>query len=416
MNGDLETLPPDAPGERPAVDPTDPPPSPQVTPPLGYHPSLDGLRAIAVLSVLLFHASIWDKRLGWQGGWLGVDMFFVISGFLITKLLLAEFERHGRISLRGFYTRRALRLYPLIAAVLVAALILHLWLSPTSSLRPRGLGILSIAGYFSNWVIVHQQSNRSMGIFSHLWSLSIEEQFYLLWPLLLIGLLVAGVRRRGVMLVTGLGALAIAGYRYRVEWRVARFGTNNPFTYGLRSQAHTTWYYSSFTHTDGLLIGSFLAALLSFRHVRPAGRLHHVLGVGAMVALVVDAAIVYQAGRQFDAPWVAYWGLALFNVLVAVLVAHLLLSPHARVPRVLALGPIVWIGRRSYCIYLVSLPIFAGIHAAMPHQVDGALVLGTVLTFVVAGLSYRWFERPFLSLKSRFAPVVKPAESTLSPS
>jgi peptidoglycan/LPS O-acetylase OafA/YrhL len=334
--------------------PTDPPPGPQVTPPLGYHPSLDGLRAIAVASVLVFHASLWDDRLHWGGGWVGVDMFFVISGFLITRLLLAEFERHGRISLKHFYVRRALRLYPLIVVALVAALVLHLWLSPTSTLRPRGIGLVGIGFYFVNWVIVHQQSNRSMGIFSHLWTLSIEEQFYLLWPVILIGLLLAGVRRRGVMLVTGLGAVAVAGYRYRVEWDGARYGTNNPFAYGLRSHAHTTWYYSSFTHTDGLLIGSFLAALLSFRHVPSGRRVPLLVGVTAVVALVVDGAIAYRAGLQADPPWLAYWGLALFNVLVAVLVAHLLLTPKGRLPTVLALAPIVWIGRRSYCIYVVN--------------------------------------------------------------
>ena len=152
--------------------------------------ALDGLRGVAVVAVLVFHGG----RL--RGGYLGVDLFFVLSGFLITTLLLAEHERRGRIVLRNFYERRARRLLPaLVLALLLVALYAAVWARPSELPRIRWDGIATLF-YFQNWREIVTKQNywdafTAPSPLQHTWSLSIEEQFYLLWPLLVMGVLLS---------------------------------------------------------------------------------------------------------------------------------------------------------------------------------------------------------------------------------
>ena len=402
MSGHPETTPAAGPDATEA-DAAPPRPSGDAGPRFGYHPALDGLRALAVISVMAFHASIWDKHYQWTGGWLGVDVFFVLSGFLITRLLLVEFERRQRIKLRSFYVRRVLRLYPLIALVLAFVVTNHYLKLGPAILRPTRAGISGIAFYYSNWVIVHAGSNKPLGTFSHLWTLSIEEQFYVVWPLVVLCLLLVGFRRRGIALVSAAGTAAVALYRYRIVWNAWHFGAHNPFTFGLRTRAHLDWYYSSFAHTDGLLIGAFLAAVLSFDARRPPQAVSRLLGVLAPIALAGDVFIAYRVGSGSSDYWLASWGLIVFNALAMLLVAHLVLSTSSLLTSSLALRPLVWIGRRSYGIYVFNLPILFYLQQHFHRRPEQVTVLGTVLTFALAGISYRWFEQPFLRLKSRFS-------------
>ncbi|MGA9145956.1 MAG: acyltransferase, partial [Candidatus Nanopelagicales bacterium] len=177
------------------------------TPPLGYLPSLDGIRAIAVLAVMVFHSA-----LPWlPGGFLGVDVFFVLSGFLITTLLLQEVERTGRIHFGAFYLRRARRLLPALAVVLVASAALVVLFAPDAAARLRE-DIVASSFYVTNWwnILSDQSYFEAMGrppMLQHLWSLGLEEQFYLIWPAVLL-FVFRRKGRDGVRKIALIGAFA----------------------------------------------------------------------------------------------------------------------------------------------------------------------------------------------------------------
>ncbi|HET6312879.1 MAG TPA: acyltransferase, partial [Chloroflexia bacterium] len=163
---------------------------------LPYLPGLDGLRAIAVTGVLLYHAGM----LWLPGGFLGVEVFFVISGYLITSLLLSEWQRHGRVNLLAFWLRRARRLLPALFLLIVSTLTFAVLFLPEEVAGLRGDAVAA-TGYVTNWYLIFNQQSyfETMGrpsLLQHLWSLAVEEQFYLLWPLLFVG----GIRilRRGL--------------------------------------------------------------------------------------------------------------------------------------------------------------------------------------------------------------------------
>ena len=406
-------------------------------------PGLDGLRAIAVLAVVVYHAD-----LGWlPGGFLGVDVFFVISGFLITTLLLAERERLGRIRLRAFWMRRARRLLPALFLVLVATLTLAVVLAPDEVARLRG-DTLAALGYVTNWyLIVRQQSYfEAMGRPSpllHLWSLAVEEQFYVVWPLVLAaGLLL--VRRRGMLvasLVGAIGSALLMGWLYQPGVDPSRV------------------YYGTDTHATGLLLGAALA--LAWTPVRemlasvagtaggsaglpPAAGVMAVAGVTAAAPGVTAAAQAVTAagpGPRDLPPWpeepvppvparrprsfaptswdvlgvagLLAMGLCFvlldeyepalypggFVVLDLATAAVIVAAVHARGhlgTHVLDRQPLRWIGERSYGIYLWHWPIFTLTRPNLDVALDPLpdLVLRVALTLVAAEASYRFLETP----------------------
>ena len=179
-------------------------------------PALDGIRAIAIVAVLVYHSYAFEATHHWGGGFLGVDVFFVLSGFLITTLLLREHDRHGRIDLRQFWTRRARRLLPaLFVLILIEAVVAQFVLDPLSASALRGDGIGSLF-YFENWRLAFSAPTAA----SHTWSLAVEEQWYLIWPLLLIGLLL--LARRRLRLASWFVGLLRSRFRGRVRAAVPR--------------------------------------------------------------------------------------------------------------------------------------------------------------------------------------------------
>ena len=170
-----------------------------------YVPGLDGLRALSVSAVLLYHADV-----TWMpGGFLGVDVFFAISGYLITSLLLAEFRNHGGVNVGRFYLRRARRLLPALFLVLAAVSLFSVIFLPDEVRSLRG-DVVAALGYATNWwqIFQHQSYVAAQGrppLLRHLWSLAVEEQFYLIWPLLLVGMLRIWKGRRTPMLLATLG-------------------------------------------------------------------------------------------------------------------------------------------------------------------------------------------------------------------
>jgi peptidoglycan/LPS O-acetylase OafA/YrhL len=333
-------------------------------------PALDGLRALAVVAVVVYHTWTGPAH---GGGDVGVDVFFVLSGYLITSLLLAERERTGRIDLLAFYRRRALRLLPALGAGVLLGLVLAL-MAGTDMLGATAAQALAAVLYVANWWDIGHAPN----LLSHTWSLSIEEQFYVLWPLLLWALL--AVRGRRLALGVAL-ALSVAMLAERVVV------TGSPA------------YFRLDTRADALLIGcgtALLTSLGAFRAIRSA-TLERIAVVGGVTLFALIELIAKPADLPFEVPTVI--ALAAAAVLVGVAGA-----PQGATARLLSLRPLSWLGQRSYGVYLYHYPIWAGL--VMPRLgADGPWVLVATgsLTLVAAALSYRYLERPFLRLKNRAA-------------
>ncbi|MFJ6088234.1 acyltransferase family protein [Streptomyces sp. NPDC092369] len=342
---------------------------------------LDGLRTVAVALVLIYHVR--PDLL--PGGSVAVDVFFTISGFVITRLLLAEYARTGGIGLWSFYRRRWLRLVPALLVLCAVCLVLSL----TTSLRAfDGAWVAAglAAAFVVNIVRAVQPGPYSdlTGPLGHTWSLSVEEQFYLLWPLALLFLL-RRFRARTVLVCTAaLCALPVL-WRYHL-W--------NP------DAAHRI-YNGTDTRADQLLAGALVAVVLARLRAddprlamlrRWAGR----LAWPALGLLLLTAWKVPVTGGE--SVWTPVWytvGFLAVAVVSAMLVMGLELRPDTRLSRVLSLAPLAWVGRNlSYGIYLWHYPIVRLLGSL--GVVDGRLSATVVLTFVMALLSYALVETPFL--------------------
>jgi len=337
-----------------------------------YLPQIDGLRAVAVSAVLIDHC------FGPQilvGGHIGVDIFFVISGFLITGLLVEEIDRNGRASLRDFYVRRFLRIAPALLAVslfVVAALLAGSLVARRLDLWGELRNVLYTLASVMNWARAAGWTGG--GFLGHAWSLSVEEQFYLVWPLLLNATAGRLDRKRYAMVLIG-AMLALAAWRGFLAWNGA---------------SAERLYNGADTRADGLLLGAALA----------------LSGVRRLPAILLKAWVIPVAGlavvavsTPWSAPFLGYGGFTLVALCAAWLVA---LAVDDRAPFLPWLkSPVaLWIGKRSYSLYLWHYPIlmifsFAGIRSRLTD------VLTVVASLVAAHLSYTLVEQPFLRLKGR---------------
>jgi peptidoglycan/LPS O-acetylase OafA/YrhL len=351
---------------------------------------VDGLRALAVIAVVVFH--LLPGRL--DGGFIGVDVFFVISGFLITGLLLGEHARSGGIRLVEFWRRRARRLLPALAAVVLASSSVALLIGG-DVLVNLGRQLLGAATFSYNWVDIRSGSMyfdySSPELFRNLWSLAVEEQFYLVWPLVVLAVVL--VRRRRARFAVALG---VAGASAAAMIVLSLAGADG-----------TRVYYGTDTHSFGLALGAALAILLE---ARPAAtwslrsrRATDAAGLLALAALVLIAAFMPP-----DAPIVYRGALALVAVLTAMTLAALAI-PGSFLGRVLDVAPLRWIGQRSYGIYLWHWPVYVLALAWIPQfdfDRNGQLVLGALtasISLAAAALSYRYLESPVRRLGFRAA-------------
>jgi peptidoglycan/LPS O-acetylase OafA/YrhL len=366
---------------------------------LGHRRWLDGLRGVAVLLVLAYHLRLVP------GGFLGVDVFFVLSGFLITTLLVEEWRDRGSVSLRRFYLRRFLRLTPALAVLLLGCLLYTTCFRPPTEAAAYRREMAVAACYVSNWPTVH---GVPMGTLGHTWSLSVEEQFYLLWPLLLVGLLRLGVGPRGLAAVAAAGALASAGLRLALH-RLHRAGAPHPFEADLQ---HMTRVYSGLdTRADALLVGCLVGVLAaanllprSRRFVRWTG-LASVAAVAALGSFVLTRSLGRSYPQLFDGLF------TVFALAVGVVLVRLVSAPSRVGSAVLGAAPLVWVGRLSYGLYLFHIPFILWCCPALgdgdrPAPADTLLILA--LTFAAAAVSYYAVERPCLRLKDRLRPRALP--------
>ncbi|PJJ73192.1 peptidoglycan/LPS O-acetylase OafA/YrhL [Diaminobutyricimonas aerilata] len=360
---------------------------------IGRLAGLDGLRALAVTGVLLFH--LFPALL--PGGFLGVDVFFVISGFLITTLLVREHTASGRrgidaASLARFWVRRARRLLPALAVVVLVSGAVALLIGGDSLL---GLGwqIVGAATFSYNWLALADGTSYfeqgTPELFRILWSLAVEEQFYLLWPLALPFLLL--VRSRGIR----IGVLAALAAASAAAMIVLAPGTGDP----------TRVYFGTDTHAFGLLLGAALAVFRELWPAPPAWSLRlrfwaSTLALGSLAGLVVLALTMTE-----DAPWTYRGGLALVALLSAGVIAGGVV-PGSWLGRALDAPPLRWVGERSYGIYLWHWPVFVLLDDALADSGWSSWVIGcaaTVLAVGAAAASYRWVELPVRRLGFRGA-------------
>ena len=347
---------------------------------LQYMPGLDGLRAIAVIAVLLYHADLE----AFPGGFLGVEVFFVVSGYLITALLLAEWRASGRVSLGAFWLRRARRLLPALFVLLAAVLAFAVLLLPdeVASLRRD---TLATAGYVTNWHLIAQQRSyfEVVGrppLLQHLWSLAVEEQFYLIWPLL-FGL---GIRadRRGLLALALLGAAGSAGLM------AAQFHPDlDP----------SRLYYGTDTRATGLLLGAALA--LAWPHDQARDHAWPLSGLGGdLLGLGAIGLLIYwfMAVNEFQA-FTYQGGLLCVGLATAVAIAAVSRPGGGLLARALGCAPLRWAGLRSYSLYLWHWPVFMVTRPQLDIALEGLplLALRLALAAGLAELSYRLVEQPF---------------------
>ena len=372
---------------------------------LPYLPGLDGLRALAVVAVLLYHA-----ELTWlPGGYLGVEIFFVISGYLITALLLTEWRRLGRVDLKGFWIRRARRLLPALYLLLALTLAYAVVFLPgeVAGLRED---VIAALGYVTNWYLVlgHESYFEAIGrpsLLKHLWSLAVEEQFYLLWPpVLALGLSLGAERwrQRRVLFVALSGAVASALLMvilYRPEADPSRiyFGTDTRAT-GLLMGAALAFVWTPWPQRGG----SAAARCLRFNRRSLRSRLRRrwgwttplLLDIAGLAALLALIAFCLRLGEY--QPFLYRGGLASVAVATTVVIMACV-HPHTRLgTHLLGQRPLRWLGVRSYGIYLWHWPVFMVSRPQLDVTLEGLplLALRLAVTLVLADLSYRYVETP----------------------
>ena len=359
---------------------------------LGYRPSLNGLRGVAVILVMIFHS----RSPFLPGGFLGVDMFFVLSGFLITSLLLEERARHDSISLGRFYARRALRLLPALILLLAVYLIFCGWLAP-GFFRSHLIDALIALFYSANWTLAFGLDRPTM--LGHTWSLSVEEQFYILWPAILIMLHRFMPSRRWILYT--VAGMAISSWGLRVLL-TSLGGSVHRLQAGLD------------THADSVLMGCVLALALSLNLFADNLRTRTVIRWGAMVS-VVGLAVLALYGRWSE-PTMTRHGYFLAALFTSSIILEVVWNPKGVLTRALEWRALVWIGTISYGLYLWHYPIFrilpAGFESFGWQEV---LVLGGGLTFLAATASFYVLERPALRLKSRFQRTGRPGQEAAGP-
>ena len=346
-----------------------------------YNPSLDGLRGIAVICVLLVHASYGVI----SGGFLGVDLFFVLSGYLITAILQKEYGLSGTISYLNFYMKRILRLLPPLALCILMYMTYRLFV-PSVGVENPLLIIFSSLFYFVN--VVHESH---LGPMVHLWSLSVEEHFYLFWPVLVAGLLFKFSKNKQMAFVFFLVLLTSL-------FRIWVYHTNSvdPIRSGIFS---IDSYRFTFCRIDAILLGAFAALALADKTYSFKAKITPNLG---LVLLLIPLALLVLVLDAKDPIW-RYGGFMLTNTLALFLVVFAIFNPNNRL---LANSILLWFGQRSYGIYVYHYLIF---EALEPMRIAGntsnfilVTFLRLLISLLFAEVSYRLMEKPILKLKKKF--------------
>jgi peptidoglycan/LPS O-acetylase OafA/YrhL len=336
---------------------------------MGHVLALDGVRGVAILLVLFAHLALPGFA---AGGVAGVTLFFVLSGFLITRLLIEELAGRGSISLRRFYRRRALRLLPCLLVVVAVTSAYQLLGGAGDNVDAARVlpSLFAVFLYVGNWV---RASGQDLGLLGHTWSLAIEEQFYLLWPAVL-----ALAWRRGPRVLLALTACAavLATLDRALLWH--------------GSSSVDRVYFASDTRADAVLLGCALALWAASDGRLPRGRWVVIAAVAALGAALVAAR---PSGMYLNV--IAPTAAAVGGVL---LLSHLVTGGPGRF---LCWSPLTYTGRISYGLYLWHVPLVWILLPRLANWPLGARAVAVgALSYVVASASYFWIEKPFLRRKN----------------
>lgn len=349
---------------------------------LGYRPELDGFRGISIILVFIHH--VYHTIL--PGGFLGVDMFFVLSGFLITSLLLQEWQRYNTISLKNFYIRRLFRLMPAVLFLILILTFYAVFFLDATRAKNIFQGIWLTLSYSSNWFYAFDSisADNPLGV---TWSLAIEEQFYFIFPIVLYFALRFKFGHRQI-----IGTLIFLIIAVALNRRM------------LADQGATVQrlYYASDTRADALLVGCLVAFvcsrnLLPFKKLRLCFQMLALLSLGFLIFMIAVA----------DSPESVLYYPAIYSFVafsVAALLLFLVVYQPRNTVRVLSFSPLVWIGRISYGLYLWHWAVryFVYEKQSLPES-NLQLVFVITASFALTVLSYYCIEKPFLHLKDRFS-------------
>ena len=341
-----------------------------------YHAALDGLRAIAVTAVLLYHGGAAIA----PAGYLGVDLFFVLSGFLITTLLVDEYGRGTGIDLVAFWGRRARRLLPALSMVVAFVAMLAAWAFAAGTFHHLRADALSALLYVANWQFIAQGANYFAATampspLTHTWSLAIEEQFYVLWPLLVL----AALALRGRVLLGGVALLVTVGSSVEMALGSAL------------GWSSTRLYYGTDTHAMGLALGALLAVVVA--HGLPTWmRRPRLLGAAGLLGLLGWATMVTTI--HGDPTSMYRGGFVLVSVLAVLLVAAAWLPGPRRLQSALSWAPLVALGKVSYGLYLWHYPIYLWLSPTRTGLSGAALLVLRITVSLAAAIpSYLFVER-----------------------
>jgi peptidoglycan/LPS O-acetylase OafA/YrhL len=356
-----------------------------------YYPALDGLRGLAILLVLFVHNFGFINYFFF--GWLGVDLFFVLSGFLITDVLLNSLDSPH--FLRNFYVRRVLRIFPLFYLLLIICLLIL----PSIRSLPLQANYYTenqfwLWTYLQNWLFVFREPYGDQ-VLLHTWSLAVEEQFYLVWPLII--LLVRKPRLLLVLVLLLLLVIVIARY---IVW-----------TYKIEDLSYASLY--TFTRIDGLCIGAALALLL---RVKPEFLKKNTFFIVLLMSAVNFAFYFINDRRGFTLPYLAFVGYTTFAVLFGILVYEAVTRGSKLIEWLFNNRFMKFFGRISYGLYVFHWPINILLYEHIKRYaveknfgLRGAEIVSAIcvsgIAIALSVLSYYYFERPFLKLKERFTPV-----------
>jgi peptidoglycan/LPS O-acetylase OafA/YrhL len=346
---------------------------------LTYMPALDGVRAVSILGIMANHGGF-----AWAGGGvISVNVFFVLSGFLITMLLMKEWTRAGTIRLRAFWARRARRLLPALFVLLGAIGVYALLFAPSGTLESLRADGFSTLFYFSNWhqIIAGQSYFNQVSSPSpllHTWTLAIEEQFYLVWPIVVVVVLKLSKSTRVLLIVAVLGVLASA-----TEMALLFHQGMDP----------SRIYYGTDTRAQDILTGAALGILLFWRPPVSSRRVR--VGFSA-VAILGGSVFALEWIKINGSPDVTYrGGFLLADVMVALVICGVTMAPSGLPARILSFGPLTFVGRISYGLYLWHWPIFLVLDQARTGLEGWSLfALRVLATFVIAVISWYLVETP----------------------
>lgn len=354
---------------------------------LGHRPGLDGIRGVAILLVLLDHGGI----LGDGFGFIGVNTFFVLSGFLITCLLVAEYDQLNDISFRKFYFRRALRLLPALVAMLLLFVLFSFIFDPHKRAVRELYEALIALFYFSNWSgIYHLGRHISL---AHTWSLSIEEQFYIIWPAVLLFML-SRTKRSSLLCWIILGVfLSVLARIGLFVGDITNLSGNilpvNPDRLGMGTD----------TRADSLLLGCFAGVLVSSKLLPRQTWFGKLLQAAALVSGPVLLAL---GTCWIMSPFMVYFGWFLASVLAMTLILHLMSATPGLLHWLLENRLLVFTGQISYGLYVWHFPI---LKAMDQHHVPWRHMSYLIVVVLAALLSYYAIEKPCLRLKKKFQMV-----------